>query len=179
MSSSRYFTDALIADLSTLDASGANSVQFNPGQTIRAKRLIFVTTVAHTVADATITVVRRNRDDTPTETLGTFTLPFTGSATDKVYYVELGLAPTTGTTGVDGSTVYKGYNDGGASIATGQVVNSDVESLPQFVPGEELVMTSNGGGDAGTYHVYVEYIPEGFNPEVLGITANERTFTAS
>lgn len=174
MSSSRFFTDVKFADLSTLDASGANAVQFNPGETVRVKRIILVTTVAQTVADATITVVRRNRDDTPTETLGSFTLPFTGSALDKVYYTELGLAPTTGSTGVDGSTVYKGYNDGG--IVSG--VNVDVESLPKLDPGEELVLTSNGGGDAGTYHVYVEYIYEGFNPEVLGITANERTFTA-
>ncbi len=162
MSSSRHYTDATVENLATLDASGANAVQFNPGMTVKVKRLIFITTIAQTTADAVITVVKRNRDDTPTETLGTVTLPFTGSATDDVQYVELGYPDTDGEVGSDGSTVYSSVSPGG---------------MIEMVPGEELVLTSNGGGDAGTYQVYVEYIPEGFNPEVLGITDNELTFT--
>jgi hypothetical protein len=164
MSVSQFFTNAKFADLSTLDASGANAVQFNPGERAKVKRVILVTTVAQTTADATITVVVRDRDNGNSTTIGTFTLPFTGSATDDVQYAEFGNPSATADTGVDGSSVYSSVSPGG---------------LIEVDPGQEMVFTSDGGGDAGTYHVYVEYIPEGFNPEVLGITANERTFTAA
>ena len=162
MSVSQYWTKDMYANLSTLDASGANAVEYAPGEAIDVKRAIFVTTVAQTVADATITVVVRDRDNGNSTTIGTFTLPFTGSALDKVYYVDFGKPDEDGTVETDGSLVFSSDEPGG---------------LVEVLPGQEIVFTSDGGGDAGTYQVYLEYISKGFDPNVLGITDNERTFT--
>lgn len=162
MSVSQYWTKALFANAGTLDASGANTVAFAPGEAIDVKRLILVTTVAHTTANATITVAVRDVDNGNSTTIGTFVLPFSGSAADDVQYVELGKPATTGTVASDGSTVYSSVDPGG---------------LIEVLPGQEIALTSDGGGDAGSYAVYVEYMPKGFNPEVLGLDDEELTFT--
>jgi len=161
MSSSLFWTKSEFANLSTLDASGSNAVQYEPGQRIKAKRLILVTTVAQTVANATLTVVVRDRDNGNSTTIGTITVPFSGSALDKVLYADFGKPKTTATTGSDGSATY----------------STDPGGLVEVDPGQEIVITSDGGGDAGTYQVYLEYIPEGFDPYVQGVEDNEMTFT--
>jgi hypothetical protein len=162
MGVSQYWTKDMYANLSTLDASGANSVVYAPGESIDVKRLIFVTTVAQTVADAVLTVAVRDVDNGNSTTIGTVTLAFTGSTADDVQYTDLGKPATTGTVETDGSLVFSSDDPGGVIAIR---------------PGQELAITSNGGGDAGTYQVYVEYISKGFNPEVLDITDNELTFT--
>lgn len=162
MSVSQYWTKDHYANVGSLDASGANSVVYAPGEAIDAIRAILVTTVAQTVANATITVAVRDVDNGNSTTIGTFTLPFSGSAADDVQYADFGKPATTGTVETDGSTVYSSADPGG---------------VIEVLPGQEIVFTSDGGGDAGTYQVYLEYVSKGFNPEVLGITDNERTFT--
>lgn len=135
-------------NLGTLDASGANTIVFAPGRPAVVRKVVLITTVAHTTANATITVALRDVDNGNSVTKGTFVLPFTGSVTDDVAFVEIGKPNTTGSAGVDGSTIYKGYEPGGGI---------------RVEPGQELAFTSDGGGDAGTYQVYVEYIDEGFD----------------
>lgn len=147
-------------NLGTLDASGANAVVFAPGRPAIVRKIVTVTTIAQTTADAVITMAVRDVDDGNSTTQGTFTLPFTGSAADDVKFVKPGQPSATGATAVDGSTVYEGFTPGGG-------IRVEV--------GQELSLTSNGGGDAGTYQVYVEYIDEGFN-EADG---TELTFTAA
>lgn len=146
--SSNYMTKDDIANLGTLDASGANSIVFAPGRPVDVDRIILVTTVAHTVADATITVGVRNVDDTSSVTKGSFVIPFTGSALNKVLAIELVKPKTTATTAADGSIYYAGYNPGG---------------FIRVDPGQELFLTSDGGGNAGTYQVYIEYKDQGFS----------------
>lgn len=162
MSVSQYWTMDRYENLSTLDVSGANSVVFAPGESIDVKRLIFVTTIAQTVALSNLTVAVRDVDNGNSVTIGTFTIPLTGTALDKVWYTDLGVPDEDGSTGSDGSLIFQSYDPGGVVAVN---------------PGQELVVTSDGGGDAGTYQVYIQYQSKGFNPEVLGIEANERTFT--
>lgn len=144
---SAYWDYEVFTDLSTLDASGANAVQYNPGCPMDVKALVFVTTVAQTVADATLTVVVRDRDNGNSTTIGTLVLPFTGSALDQVRRFKLQLPKTTATTSsIDGSTTY-----------------ASTPGVVEVNPGQEMVITSDGGGDAGTYQVYVEAVKQGFS----------------
>lgn len=145
---SGYMTKDDIANAGSLDASGANTLAWAPGRPVDVDRIVLVTTVAHTVADATITVGVRNVDDTSSVSKGTFVIPFTGSALNKVFSIPLVKPKTTSTTGADGSIVFKGYSPGG---------------FIRVDPGQELFLTSDGGGDAGTYQVYIEYKDQGFS----------------
>jgi hypothetical protein len=160
---SGYYTKDDIANLGTLDASGANSVVFAPGRPVDVDRVIVVTTVAQTTADATITLGVRDVDNGNSVTKGSFVLPFTGSATDDVKYVNLVKPKTTATTASDGSITFTGYSPGG---------------FIEVNPGQELFLTSDGGGDAGTYQVYVEYKDQGFSGSRIA-DAVELTFTAA
>lgn len=178
MSVSQYWTKDHYANVGSLDAAEASTVTYAPGEAIDVIRAILVTTEAQTAATATITVAVRDVDNGNSTTVGTFTMVVAGSALDKVDYVDFGKPPTTGTTASDGSLVYEGYNTGGVGFdGDGNVVNTRTEGVIEVLPGQEIAFTSDGGGDAGTYQVYIEYISKGFNPEVLDITANERTFT--
>lgn len=146
---------------SSLDASGTNSIDFGLVATWFLARIKMVTTIAHTVADATITVALRDKDDGNSTTLGTFTLPFSGSATDDIKYVDLIKPLTTATTSsIDGSTTYTTENKGPVKVLANQ----------------EIVLTSDGGGNAGTYLIYFEGVEEGLNSAVTG---SARTFTAA
>lgn len=145
--SNYYATKEAIKQVGTaaLDASGANTVTAIFGRKARLKRLILVTTVAQTVANATITVAVRDHDDSPSTTIGSFVLPFSGSAIGDKKYVDLVTTDTDGSTSsIDGSLVYE----------AGDPV--EVE------PTEELALTSDGGGDAGSYLVFVEYWDQPF-----------------
>lgn len=140
-----YYDKARTDNIGSLDASGANTVAFAPGQPVDVTRIVLVTTVAHTTADATITVTVRDVDDGNSTTVGTFALAYDGSATDDVQYVNVAGEQVGPTTASDGSIVY-GPNPG----------------VIEVNPGQEIALTSDGGGDAGTYQVYVEYFPQGF-----------------
>lgn len=144
--SSNYMTKDDIVNLGTLDVSGANSIVFAPGRPVDVARLIFVTTVAKTVATSAITVGVRNVDDTSSVTKGSFTMPL--SAINTVKAVPLVKPATTPGTGSDGSVTNKGYSPGG---------------FLQVNPGQELFITSGGAGTGGTFQVYVEYKDQGFS----------------
>lgn len=150
-----------IDNLGTLDASGANTIVFAPGRQAVVRKIILITTVAQTVANATITVAVRDVDNGNSVTQGTFVMPFATSATDDVAFVKPGQPATAGTTAVDGSLVFEGYEPGGGIVVE---------------PGQELALTSDGGGDAGTYQVYVESID---NPFVEAEADREITFVAA
>lgn len=155
-----YWGHETTVNLGTLDASGANTIVFAPGHYFDVKRVILVTTIAQTVVDAIITVAIRDVDDGNSTTKGTFTLAFTGSATDDKKFVDFGKPATTGTTAADGSLIYKGHTPGG---------------VLELKPGQELSLTSDAGGNAGTYQVYVEGYDKGMNIGQVGMT--ELTFT--
>lgn len=159
-----YYADKAIANLGTLDTSGANTIVFAPGRPADVCRAILVNTVAHTVADAIITVAVRDVDNGNSTTIGTFTLPFTGSAADDVKYVELVFPDSDGEiSSIDGSLTFSSESPGGP-------IQVDV--------GQEISFTSNGGGDAGTYQVYVEYYDQPFQSEAGRVgNAAELTFT--
>lgn len=112
-------------------------------QVIDVKRIILITTTAYTVANDTVTVLRRDNDDTPSETLGTFPIAFTGSVIGDVTFVDpIGL--TAQSTGLDGS-----------------IVNVAADGFIELSPGQELVFVSAGTQTAGACNVYVEYIKQG------------------
>lgn len=145
----------------SLDASGANTAVVAIGHPAAVSRVVFVNTIAHTVADAVITFGYRNVDDTPSVTLGTFTLPFTGSATDDIKFIDIMLPLATGTvSSIDGSTVYTTAGKGPVYLEAN----------------DEMFFTSDGGGNAGTYLIYLQGWLEPFNEEVVG---TELTVTAA
>lgn len=156
-----YYDKARTDSMGTLTVSGTTALTWAPGQVADVKRIVFVTTTALTVADSVITVAVRDVDDGNSTTIGTFTMVQSGSATDDVSYANIGNQGTGPTTASDGSTVYEG-GDG----------------VVEVLPGQELVLTSDGGSTAGAVEAYVEYIPGGFNEEADYVTA-QMTFTAS
>lgn len=155
MSEALYFTDKPAHLLGTLDASGANSLSWAPGKPVDIENLIFLTTIAQTVADATITVGVRDIDDGNSTTRGTFALPFSGSATDQVRRVRLAAPRTT-------PIEYVASQPAGAGFGVTEVMRSG-EGLLKVNPGQEIFVTSNGGGDAGSYLVYAEYFAQPFS----------------
>lgn len=141
----------------SLDASGANTaIVMAPGRRAYVRRLILVTSIAQTSALATLTVGVRNVDDTTSTTYGTFTVPLTGSALNDVAICDLATGPTTYTTAVDSSSTLAG----GAMI--------------RVKPGQEMFVTSDGGGNAGTYIIYAEYYDDAF---VTADFTRRQTFT--
>lgn len=145
----------------SLDASGANSIDFGLDSVWWLSTIRLITTVAQTVADATITVALRDKDDGNSTTLGTFVLPYSGSATDDIKYVQMIKPLTSATTSsIDGSTTYSAEGKGPVKVLANQ----------------EIVLTSDGGGNAGTYIIYFEGVEEGLNKRVYG---TELTLTAA
>jgi len=128
-----------VKEVGDLTVSGANTVVKPFGRPVDLIRLIFVTTTAITVANATITIGKRKVDDTGVVQHSQWTLPFTGSALNDVHEIlpAESLAGAVGTTGVDGSTVHTAGNDF-------LQVNAD----------EELYVTSDGGPTAGAVKVF-------------------------
>lgn len=144
-----FYDKTQLYNAGTLDTSGANAIVFAPGQPVHVKRVIFVTTVAHTVANATISVAVRDVDNGNSVAIGSFVVPYSGSAADDVGFANI-AANQTGPTTLSGNGISAPvWYDGGA----GDVL---------VVPGQEISLTSDGGGDAGTYQVYFEYVPTGF-----------------
>ena len=130
----------------TLDASGSNTVSLAFGQPVEVKRLILVNTVVHTVANAKLTVGVRDRDDSPTADHRAYTLVQSGSAKGDVFTIELGPPDTAATVAVDGLDTH---------AATPILLAIDTD--------EELFITSDGGGDAGSYDIYAQVQELGFH----------------
>ncbi len=142
----------------TLDASGANTVVLAFGQPVAVKRFILVNTIAHTSANAKLTVGVRDRDDSPTANHSAYTLVQSGSAAGDVFTIELAVPDTAAvTSGSDSLDVHN---------ATPVLLEIDTD--------EELFITSDGGGDAGSYDIYAQVQELGFH---LG-AANTNTATA-
>lgn len=144
------------------DLSTVITIAHNMASTWWLCRIRLVTTVAHTTVNAVITVTLRDQDDANSTTLGTFTLPFTGSATDDVKFVDFIKPATTGTVStIDGSTVFTAVGKGPVKV----------------LPNQEIALTSDGGGATGTYNVFFEGVDEGLNN--LYPLGSELTFTAA
>jgi hypothetical protein len=140
-------------------ATSGTAVVFTPTERVLVKRIRLVTTVAYTGSTSTVTVARRNADNTSSTTIGTF--PLAAIAVNTTQYVELIEPLTTGTTGADGSTVYS------TATKAGHVL---------VAPGQELTITSSAAGTTGTFKVDVEYETEGLNTKLYG---TKLAFTAS
>lgn len=161
MSSNYMTTDDIALVSAGLDLSTVVTAVYAPGRPQDISRIILVTQIAQTVADANITVGVRNVDDTSSVTKGSFVLPLSGSALNKVLSIPLVKPKATATVNVDQSIGYKGYSPGG---------------FIRVNPGQELFMTSDGGGSTGTYAIYVEYKDQGFSGADVA-AAQELVFT--
>ena len=141
-----------------LDASGSNTVSLAFGQPVDVKRLILVNTIPHTSANAKLTIGVRDRDDTPSVNHTAYTLVQSGSAAGDVFTIEVGVPDTAAdATGSDSLDVFS---------ATPVLLAIDTD--------EELFITSDGGGNAGSYDIYAQVQELGFH---LG-AANTNVATA-
>lgn len=152
-----------IRDLGSVDISGANATTaVEVGEKWSIKRIIGVVTVATTGAAASvITMAIRDADGNGSADVGTFTVP-SGVAVNTVFYVDPAKPDTDGTAAVDGTTLY-----------------TDDPDMPVVLPGEEFLLTSNGGGDAGTVRFFVQYQRGGFVPGSHPVTASEYAWVAA
>ncbi len=130
----------------TLDASGANTISLAFGQPVDVKRLILVNTIAHTSANAKLTVGVRDRDDSPTASHSAYTLVQSGSAAGDVFTIELAVPDTAAVVAVDGLDTH-------AATPITLAIDTD----------EELFITSDGGGNAGSYDIYAQVQELGFH----------------
>lgn len=148
---------ALAQDLSTVI-----TVALAAGKRVAVSRIRFVTTVAQTTALATITIFKRKADGTGSTTIGTFSLPLTGSVVNQVQFVNLLKPLTTGTAGADST----------ASLPT--TVYTTVGKGPVYLEADEVIgITSDGGGATGTYNVYFEGWDDQFNEKNTTKVATE------
>lgn len=144
-----YYDKDLVQLVGALTDAG--NVVFAPGEAVHVKRLIHVTTTAYTVANDTVTIARRNVDNTSSTNIMSYVIPFTGSVLNKVMFANVREPPLVATTGIDGSVVY--LNTGAGHLI--------------LYPGQELVITDGGQQTAGASAVYIEYIPIGFNEKAI------------
>jgi hypothetical protein len=141
---SNYFATADRVSAAIALAKGGTAV-LQPGKPIDVLGIILVTTTAYTVANSTHTVAVRNADTTTSVTKGTYVVPFSGSALNKVLYIPMRNIITS-TTGVDGSLVYTG-----------------AEGAIKVNPGQEIVITDGGQQTVGASDAYFEYSEQGFS----------------
>lgn len=142
---STYWTKERIDDVGALTDAG--TLVWAPGAPVDVFRLILVTTTAYTVANDTVTVSVRNVDDSSSVTKGTFVIPFTGSALNKVMHVVVDKSDAAGVvSAIDGSLVFTAG-----------------EGVIEVNPGQELVIVDGGQQTAGASRLYVEYVQQGFS----------------
>lgn len=148
---------ALAQDLSTVI-----TVALAAGKRVAVSRIRFVTTVAQTVALATLTVFKRKADGTGSTTLGTAVLPLTGSVVNQVQYINLIKPSLTGAAGADSTT------------ALPTTVYTTTGKGPVYLEADEVIgITSDGGGSTGTYNVYFEGWDDQFNEKNATKAATE------
>ncbi len=143
----------------SMDAAESNTLTLEFGQPVAVKRLIWVTTQAQTVADAKITIGTRDADGSSNSVShSAYTLPNSGSALGDVQTMELAVPDTAAdATGSDSLDVF-----------------SATPVLLEVTVDRQLFVTTDAGGDAGIYDVYVQVQELGFH---LG-AANTNTATA-
>jgi hypothetical protein len=144
---SQYVTKK-VHSAGTYTPSGANTIAFAPGKSIRAKRVILVYTTAHTTPGSTLTVQRRPIAGTAANqvTLGTWLTP-AAVAAGAVIYLDLEDV-------VDQPTEEDGLGGTTVSIYAGS------DGAPAIAAGQDIAVVSDGGGDAGVANVYFEYFDD-------------------
>ena len=154
--------------MGTLDTSGANTLDWVPGNPVDVKRILLVVTTAMTTADPTLTIGVRDADlGTNSETYATAVIPYASGADGAQFYIDFPARTSAVSAGSDGP--YTDQVDKSAAIVyrTTEPLHIDF--------GQELFITSNGGGDAGVSAVYVEYLKQGFNesmaPDAVRVAA--------
>lgn len=167
---SAYFgTDDVVQLIGSVDISGANSGVLEVGKPMDVKRIVAVVTTATTGASGSvITVSKRNASGSGgATTLGTFTIA-TGVAANTVLYADIADVKTA-VTGSDASQP--------AAVTTGRVlgIQTNDPGVFEINPGQELVVASDGGGDAGVVSFYASGVEMGNNPDRF--TATKLTFT--
>ena len=154
---SAYFgTDDVVTDGIDFDFAEAVTAVYAPGRPIDVKRIILVIKEASNGAEV-ITVAVRNKDDTPSTTIGTFTIP-SGLATDTVLKVDIANVKTA-VTGSDASQP--------ATVTTGRVlgIQTNQPGVIEVNPGQEISLTSTGGtATTGQADVYFSYVAMGNQP---------------
>lgn len=134
-----FWNDRKVVNLGSVDIGGANATTaYEFGERAHVKRFIWVCTTAHTTPGSIITVTRVNADGTGSAAIGSFTVPAVVAA-NGVVYVDVGIPAGTSTTLVDGSVGHTALPD-----------------MPVFDVGEEIVLTSDGGG-AGVGTFFMEF----------------------
>lgn len=144
-----------------ISMNGANAV-FPIAKPIDLKRIVLVIEALNS-AQATMTLARRNVDNSSSVNLGTFLIPI-NSPVNTVYSVELPVP-----TAISGTSQP-------VSLPLGSVtaVQTSLPGLYPVNPGQELVLTSAGGG-SGTVNFYYEFAIQGNNPSRYNPT--KLTFT--
>lgn len=150
-----YYNEVRFSPAASLTISGANTAVFQPGEAIDVKRVILITTTAQATAVANVTIGVRDADGGNSSTHSIFTFPAVTVA-DDVHYYDLSARPDE-----DGDAV------SGAPGIGGQKTFDATPTMLTVLPGQEVFITSDGGGDNGVVDVYFEYISRGFNPENL------------
>ena len=141
-----YWGAYKVRSVGSLDAAESSTVSLAFGQPVDVKRVILVNTEVHTSANSKLTIGVRDRDDSPSADHSAYTLPFAGSALGDVFTLEVGEPDTDAVVAVD---------DLDTHAATPILLAIDVD--------EEFFITSDAGGDAGIYDVYVQVQELGFH----------------
>lgn len=159
-------TDAISLQL----GAGTTPAVYAPGKPIDVKRIVLVMTTAQATSAATVTVAVRNVDDSSSTTIGTFVTPAV-MALNAVFKVDIA--------GVDADAVTPtGEHSQVADVTLGRV-DGYFTNLPGVIevnPGQEISLTSDGGGDTGVANAYFEYSEQGNNPERFEPTAITFTY---
>lgn len=164
-----YFNQAEWASVGSLDTSGTNTVDWIPGGPVDVKRILLVVTTAMTAANATLTIGKRDADlATNSESYATAVIPFASGADGAQFVIDFPAKTAAVTAGSDGP--YTDQKDKSAAV-----VYSSEPGLLHIDFGQELFVTSDGGGDAGVSAVYVEYMKQGLNssmaPDAVRVNA--------
>ena len=156
-----FWNDRHTITLGSVDVSAANSTTpYEFGQKAFLKRFLFTPTTAKDATKAVITVTKRKADGSTSSTvLGTFDVP-ASAPVNTPYYVDVPLPNNTAHTLVDGSIGY--------------------DALPDwftFDLGDEVVLTSDGGGAAGVVTFFMEI--QSLHSQVLPSSYVRSLFTAA
>lgn len=155
---SNYFTKERVDSVGAVTLTGTTAVAFAAGHPIDVQDFVFVATTAVTAA-STVNIVVRNVDDSSSTTIGSIVIPTL--ALNAVAHVGVSKPSDTGSTGADGSLVFKGYEPGGPI---------------QVNPGQEIALVPVANGAAGVVAAYVGYLPQGFSGARVA-DAVEATYT--
>lgn len=143
------------------DMAATTTIQYEFGERVWAKRIVFVLTTVKDGTKAVITVGKRPTSGAAGTVLGTFEIA-ASQAIDVPVYVDLPLPNGTPHTLVDGSIGY--------------------DALPDwtvFDAGDEIYLTSDGGGATGTGTFWLEGQAIGDQPIARTTAWTRMPFTAA